>query len=68
MGEMRRSFGTLGTTPLLLNLMLSEYQRHESLSGAIYFDGALARAPTRYVPPKRIVTILKKTLLSPPQH
>ena len=45
MGEMRRSFGTLGTTPLLLNLMLSEYQRHESLSGAIYFDGALARIP-----------------------
>jgi len=30
---------------LLLNLMLSEYQRHESLSGAIYFDGALARVP-----------------------
>ena len=41
MGEMRRGFDTLGTTPLLLNLMISEYQKHETLSGAIYFDGAI---------------------------
>ena len=32
--------GTLCTTPLLLNLMLSEYLRHEARDSAIRFDGA----------------------------
>ena len=35
-------FGTLCTTPLLLNLMLSEYLRHEARDSAIQFDGAVA--------------------------
>ena len=40
MDEMQRSFGTLGTTPLLLNLMVSEYVRNEAKDSAIQFDGA----------------------------
>ena len=40
MHEMQRSFGTLGTTPLLLNLMVSEYVRNEAKDSAIQFDGA----------------------------
>ena len=39
MHEMQRSFGTLGTTPLLLNLMVSEYVRNEAKDSAIQFDG-----------------------------
>ena len=31
---------TLCTTPLLLNLMVSEYLRHEAKGSAIQFDGA----------------------------
>ena len=40
--------GTLCTTPLLLNLMLSEYLRHEAKDSAIRFDGAphLMHRPT----------------------
>ena len=34
--------GTLCTTPLLLNLMLSEYLRHEAIDSAIQFDGTAA--------------------------
>ena len=34
--------GTLCTTPLLLNLMLSEYLRREAQDSAIQFDGAAA--------------------------
>ena len=34
--------GTLCTTPLLLNLMLSEYLRHEAKDSAIQFDGVVA--------------------------
>ena len=40
MGEMQRNFDTLGTTPLLLNLMVSEYTRNEAKDSAIQFDGA----------------------------
>ena len=45
MEELRRfdTHGTLCTTPLLLNLMLSEYLRHEAIDSAIQFDGAAAR-------------------------
>ena len=32
--------GTLCTTPLLLNLMISEHLRHEATDSAIQFDGA----------------------------
>ena len=41
MEELRRvdTHGTLCTTPLLLNLMLSEYLRHEAIDSAIQFDG-----------------------------
>ena len=42
MEELRRfdTHGTLCTTPLLLNLMLSEYLRHEAIDSAIQFNGA----------------------------
>ena len=42
MDELSRvdTHGTLCTTPLLLNLMLSEYLRHEAKDSAIRFDGA----------------------------
>ena len=45
--ELRRldTHGTLCTTPLLLNLMISEYLRHEARDGAIQFDGADALLP-----------------------
>ena len=42
-GEMKRfsqKGDTLCTTPLLLNLMVSEYLRHEAKGSAIQFDGA----------------------------
>ena len=37
--------GTLCTTPLLLNLMLSEYMRHEAKDSAIQFDGDTTLLP-----------------------
>ena len=49
MEELRRvdTHGTLCTTPLLLNLMLSEYLRHEAIDSAIQFNGAFF-ARTQY--------------------
>ena len=47
-GEMKRfsqTGDTLCTTPLLLNLMVSEYLRHEAKGSAIQFDGASMRVP-----------------------
>lgn len=37
---------TLCTTPLLLNLMVSEYLRHEAKGSAIQFDGAYHARPS----------------------
>ena len=48
MDELGR-FDTHGTlcTPLLLELMLSEYVRHETEGGAIQLDGAAPLLPAR---------------------
>ena len=59
--ELRRldTHGTLCTTPLLLNLMISEYLRHEARDGAIQFDGAdalLPPAPQQLAVPSGLVT------------
>ena len=47
MGELDRvdTHGTICTTPLLLNLMLREYIRHEAKGSAIQFDGDTALCP-----------------------
>ena len=47
MGELGRfdTHGTLCTTPLLLNLMLREYMRHEAKDSAIQFDGDTTLLP-----------------------
>ena len=43
--EMRASFKEVGRTPLLINLLLSEYLRHEALDAAIQFDGRIVDGP-----------------------
>ena len=45
--------GSLCTTPLLLNLVLSEYLRHEATDSAIQFDGV---APV--LPPALFLSLL----------
>ena len=63
MEELRRfdTHGTLCTTPLLLNLMLSEYLRHEAIDSAIQFNGAFfaTLSGSQCQPwPKHVVAVL----------
>eukprot|EP01047_Picozoa_sp_COSAG01_P031809 COSAG01_NODE_2273_length_8022_cov_101.089234_1_plen_1101_part_10 len=47
--QLQQSFAELGQTPLLLNLMISEFMLHESDSDGIRFDGRIVPGQTEYV-------------------
>ena len=47
--QIKRNFQELATTPLLLNLMLSEYMQHEQVSNAIQFDGRIVDGQTEFI-------------------
>eukprot|EP01047_Picozoa_sp_COSAG01_P004191 COSAG01_NODE_136_length_24438_cov_243.426711_1_plen_847_part_10 len=47
--QLQQSFAELGQTPMLLNLMISEYLLHESDSDGIRFDGRIVPGQTEYV-------------------
>ena len=59
MGEMQRNFDTLGTTPLLLNLMVSEYTRNEAKDSAIQFDGARRAVLTSSRATRRVTVTIR---------